>query len=460
MDEKLKNNRIVLISLFIAVEIMLLIALDLGGGSLIFKGVAALLAVILSIYLWKALAVDLSEGLYITLLPIVFYGFVTISAVAYGPPWFDNTGINTTVMNFPLWERVINMLGLIAIMLLGYFLRKTNVFSQRTVFLLIFAGLAVPVLISLFATLINYGFFHTIVHRDSVIFYGAQAYPIANQASMVVGFKIMTVDRSVLVTNALFITSGALGLLFLNKEKDRNDLLIISLISGIGLLTIILIGSLTSLLYLLPALIFVLLVKFNITKYFKNKIALITLSVSLGLGLLIFLTTAYNIFDVQALWQGNAITRKLFMNGKITRFYAIFVNGFTFDNFYGNVSHLAPYGTTNINVFPSGNVFFDSLWLDGILGVLALGVFAVFLIYRTYKYFVESSDGKHYKVMLVSFLLTIFAHYMFKYPFSPYIFQEDALINFFPLINNPIFLVTVFFAGYIFMSKSSTEVEK
>ena len=49
---------------------------------------------------------------------------------------------------------------------------------------------------------------------------------------------------------------------------------------------------------------------------------------------------------------------------------------------------------------------------------------------------------------------------MLRYPFKNFTYQEFSDINNFPLINSPLFLVTVFIAGYVFVLKEDKKIEE
>lgn len=455
MKEKIRQSNLALISLFLALEVVLFIALDFGNIGTVFKTLAFVLTAILTPFFFKEISVDIGKGLYSLLMPLFFYGFVTLVAPAYGS--YPEMYANEIFMQLSFMKRLINLLGVVSLLLLGYFIGKSGVFATKHIFILILAGLAVPVLISLFATLINYGFFHPFVYKNLVMYYNGQEYEVANQASLLYGFRLMVGDLKALASMAVIITSAGLGLLFVNEEKDKFTIISLSIISAVGILTLILTASFSALLYLIPALIFALLAKFDVLHKLKNKITLWVVIALFGIGLLIFLLTAYNAFNLQEVWQQNRVTRKLLYNGYMQRFYLIFKEAFGFRNIYGYFGTMVG----GVQVFPSGSFLFDVMWIDGLIGFLALVIFFVMFVIRLFKYFNNDKDEKVLKIVLVSVLLTTLFRFMLRYPFKIFTYKEfsESPINNFPLINMPIFLVTVFIAGYIFVIKDNTETD-
>lgn len=454
MKAKFKESRLALISLFLALEVVLFIALDFGNVGSVFKGLAFILAAILAPYFFEEMKLDLGRGLYVLLMPILFYALVTMVAPAYGS--YPEMYSNEVFMRLSFIARLVNLLGVLALLLLGYFIGKSGVFATKHIYIVILAGLAAPVLISLLATLINYGFFHSLLYKNMVTYYGGEEYEVIQQASMLYGFKMMTGDLDVLATMAVIIASAGFGLLFIGKDKDKFTLISLAIVSAIGVITLILTGSFIALLYLLPAFIFALLTKFNLLKKLKNKITLWIVVGLVVVGVIVFVLTAYNVFNLQTVWQSNRVTRKLLFNGYMQRFYIVFKEAVGFRNLYG-------YFITIIlgdKIFPTGNFLFDVMWMDGLIGFIALFAFLVMFVVRLVKHFMKDKDEMILKVVLISVLLTAFFRFMLHYPFNIFIYKEFNAINNFPLINSPIFLVTIFTAGYIFVLKEDKTEEE
>ncbi len=452
MKNKSRLENIRLLTLFLALEVMLFIAFDLGNVGILLKGVAIVFAIILLPLFWKETKADLADGLYFLLMPLFFYGIFLLLSPAYAK--YDGfSSPSQTIMNYSMFERLISAFSLLAIILLGYFLQKSRVFSTKVVYITVLTGLALPLLISLIATLSSFGFFHTLLYKGKVIFYNGQAYRVDNQASLLYGFKIMNVDIDVLINSALFITSAATGLLFVKKESDKFVTVSLASIAGIGLLTIVLTGSFLSLIFLLPALVFALLKRFDLLKKLDNKTVGIVLLSILGVGLIVFLVGAFNVFNIQALYQRVPLLRKLLFNSYMQRFYIIFSETFRQFVLTGFISSYAG----SMKVFPSHSLFFDVLWIDGLVSFLLLLAFLVLAIIVIYRYLKKSEDEASLKVALISVFITIFFRSLLNYPFNKFIYDEFMAINNFPLINQPEFLVFIFTIGYMFIPKTKLE---
>ena len=116
MKKQLQNKTLVLISLFLALEVMLFIALDFGGIGPIFKILALVLTAILIPFFFQELKDDLGKGLYVLLMPLLFYGLVTMFAPAYGG---DSVGyLNATFLGMTIFDKVVNLVGILSILLI------------------------------------------------------------------------------------------------------------------------------------------------------------------------------------------------------------------------------------------------------------------------------------------------------------------------------------------------------
>ena len=84
MKNKSRVENIRLLTLFLALELMLFIAFDLGNIGVVLKGIAIVFAIILLPLFWKETKADLASGLYFLLMPLFFYGVFLLLSPAYG----------------------------------------------------------------------------------------------------------------------------------------------------------------------------------------------------------------------------------------------------------------------------------------------------------------------------------------------------------------------------------------
>ncbi|HZJ89316.1 MAG TPA: hypothetical protein VFD05_01350 [Bacilli bacterium] len=453
---KLYLEKVYPLAIFLAVELMFLISFNFGDGSFILRIIALVLAVLLTPVLFKELDVSLSKGLFLIIAPLFLYSMVTLFAPAYQ--------INNEVMHMDnifmqrsTFQLVFNVLGTLSFVLLGYFVSRAKMIKPIYIILAIFGGFALLLLISLLATLINYGPFYRLIYANQVNFYHGQPYNVSSQSSYLLGFKVITANYQVLSNLAVSLTALALGFLFLNDFKNKLVVISISVIAGIGLLTLILLPDFLALLFLVPAIGLGLFLKFKLHRIKGVNIALYVVLGVIGLSAITFLLTAFNVFNITSLLESNKITRKLFLNGLFMRFYGVLRDSFDSRFIFGfNYAYSLETGT---KVFPTGNFLFDSLRLDGLFGFVFLVVFLAFAIVTFVRYWNKSEDEAAFKFMFIAFFVTVFARFMFYYPYNIYIFRNDFWrIDHFPFVESSYFALLAFAVGYAHIDQTKKEV--
>lgn len=451
MDKKVLTQKGLPLLVFLSLEVMLFIVSNFADSLFFLKGISILIFLLLIPFYWKDIKNDFSKGLFDIIIPLVFYGFVVALAPSYGT---GDAALN--VLNFTIFQKIINLLSLVSIALTGYLIRKSKLFSSHAVYLVILCGLALPVFISLIATLINYGFFHTLLYKNKVVFYEGQAYNLSQQVSFLYGFGIHTVSVNVLTTSGLLLASIGLALVFLSKNIKKHELIIFVVIAFIGISSLVLTGTFLALLFLLPSVVFLLIIKFNLMRYLKLKPVKFTLLGLAVAGVLIFVLTAFNVGNIQDFLSQNVITRKLLLNSYFKKFYVVLVEAISFRNITGTYyMHYTDYS----KVFPTGNVLFDVMWMDGLFGFLAVAAFIILFIRVLVKNYKFGSEDKMFKIALICGFLTIFTAYMLIYPYNQFVYDELSAYDKFPLINSTVFLSAVFFSGFL-NNVEITEVKK
>ena len=118
MKDKIRESKLALISLFLALEVVLFIALDFGNIGPVFKALAFLLTAILAPFFFEEMKVDLGQGLYVLLMPILFYALVTLVAPAYGSCLLYTSLSLTNALTGRVMV-FIHHLGRLSVMILG-----------------------------------------------------------------------------------------------------------------------------------------------------------------------------------------------------------------------------------------------------------------------------------------------------------------------------------------------------
>lgn len=351
--------------------------------------------------------------------------------------------------------------GLISFFLLAYIIRRTDGFKHKYVPYMILGGFALLVSVSLIATLYNYGAFYRLIYQNMVNYYAGKPYLVAKQSSYLLGFNIATVDSKALVNIALFLASSLVTLLFIKEKNNRKQILILSGLGLIGILTIALLPDFTALVFLIPSFAFALLYKYDQLKTKWFKITALSILGLVGLSIIVGLFCAFGNQTVINLLSSNGFTRKIFLNSKVLVYYQVIRDSFVKGAFFGvpftypvNEFPLST-GITVKDAFPTGNFLMDALREVGWIGFLSLLIFVVFSVKVVINYLDKSEDPKHIKTLFVSLLIMIFVRYFFFYPHALYSFTSEFWsINYFPLIESHVFTIVIFLLGYMYLPNS------
>lgn len=445
-ENKTYREKIFPLAIFLTVELLFLIGFNFGNFSTLLRVIAVLLALVLAPVLFKELQLSLSKGLFFVVAPLFLYSFVTVFAPAY-QSGSGITDIDYILMSRSIFSLLFNALGIIALVVLGYFVSKTDFINPLYIFATIFGGLALLLIVSLFATMINYGPFYRYIYADRVNFYYGETYNIADQSSFLLGFKIITADYRLLSNLALFLSAAGGGFLFVSDFKDKKLVSLLSVATLLGVLTLILLPDFRALIYLIPALFIGALIKFKVTKMKHFKIGLYVVGSIVALTAGIMLLAAFNSFNIVGLLDKTRVARKLFLNGRLQKFYAVLRESFNTDYLFG--LHYTRNLTTGDLVFPTGNIIFDSLRIDGLFAAIFLLLFFVFSAKSLYNYWQKGAHHLALKFMILSSVITIFIRFMLHYPFYGYIHHEQFWsVDYFPLIESQYFALFAFIVGF------------
>lgn len=458
--EKYDNN-VKLVFLFIIFELLFFVALNLGGLIKIFEIVALILvAVSIPVFL-KAMKGDFSTELLIYASPMIIYGVALLFSYTYKAAPEGAMSQGYIFMGRSTLDLLVSILGVASFFMLGVFINKHDYFTDRVksyIPLAIFAGIFLLVFISFVGTMFHYGAFYNTIYAGQVNYFAGKPYPISDQAMYLNGFSLITVKRSVLINAAVILTSTFSGFFFLKDAPRFKVALITSIFGVMGLVTVIFVPDFRAIIFMLPALIFALLYRFDQLNKKWFKITLMVIGALIVIALIIgFMVIADNASVINFL-KSNPVTRKIFLNSYVIKYYQIIRDSFNTQYLLG-----IPYKTpinklTNVNldyIYPSGNFFMDVLRETGWLALLAIAVFFVLTVKVVVNYLSKSEDNKFNKAVLVSFLITTFFRYFFYFPLGQYAFEEEYWsINYFPLIEQPLFIVTMFILGYMFQKNA------
>jgi hypothetical protein len=353
---------------------------------------------------------------------------------------------------------IINAVGIVAFFLIGYLSHTIKGLKFEYILFAILAGLGLLVLISMIATLVEYGPFYAIKYAGMVRFYDANYYQVNQEYAFLYGFEIVRMSVRYSMQFAFVLAVSLLSLLFISPKKEKLLFIVVAVSGGIGLLAMILVPFVAGFKLLIPAVLVALVLRFVKFPEQTPKWEKILFYVVLGLGILVLLG-----FFVIGLSGSSSLAKpfgKLGTNRYMTTIYEIIDVTFhknstavlvkDFSGIFGMANDkvgLFDGGSVSISFFTNNRVFeFTAIYEGGLfafLGLVALLVFAI-ISFRKYFHSEETLDGKKIFVFLFVFSYVLFNS--FESDCIPLIDSPTTYIS--PLTRNSLFLVMLFFLGY------------
>lgn len=446
--EKYTKNYASLIG-FLVLELLFFVAMNLADYGVFFRLVTTIIAIASAPFFLKNTDKNRLNDLFVVVLPLVLYAILVMFSPMVGTP---PNGVNYAINNIYLSNNLLEIgsigLGLVAFFMLGYAIGHSPDFKISYGLLALFGGFTVLLFISLTATLWGYGFFYREIYKGMEIFYNATGYLVSEQVKWLHGFSVIetSVDTMLLIT--LLLGSSVTGLFFIKQGMPKKGPLIIGLVAGLGVLTLIVLPSFESLIFLVPALVLTVYLKF-VKKPFKYLKQTVYIGGGLlGLLVVIGFLNALNVQPIANLISGNTLTNKLFNNYIVANWSGVIADMFNYP--FGSADALS-YAYDSGYVFSTNNIVIDVLRQTGIVGFIAFLTFIVIAVKVGYDYYKKSTDAPYIKVIILSYLLTFFVFTVFNYPYKQYIYTEGNMsyFNHFPLFTNLPFSLGLFLVGYM-----------
>ena len=343
------------------------------------------------------------------------------------------------------------LVSLPAFFALGFFVRKLKDVKSKTVIMVLGVGLAAITLFGLVSTVIEYGFFYSLIYKSTPnYYYNGIPYDVTKEMYWLGGFEFNEVFVEYGSLFALLCASFLPGLLFISPKKDRNEFIISAGVGGIGLLTLIVISNWKALVVLVLACEFALIYKFLKNNKNIQKILGISFVSIIGLGILFFIIALIN---AAIGFKFTGILEKIFVSNSIMNkctpvFEALFEKGGS--NLFG----LQPTVLNETITMKETSIFVVQLLKEvGLFGTLIFIGFVIMMGYFLYNYIKNSDDSDHMKVILVTMLLTFF---IFETLFNVILIAPHGeAYNAF--LRSPELLVIIFVFGFIFITPSKKE---
>lgn len=422
---------------FLILEIVALTAFNFGNAGYIFGLAGVLLAVFGMFFVYNI--EEKKKKLLWLLLP--FGLLLLVSAIG---------SFNGFSKNFSLLSNISLLLSLPAFLILGFVIRKLNDVKPKTVLLVVGGGLAAITFFGLASTIIQYGFFYSLIYKSKPLyFFNGWPYDVTQEMYWLNGFSFGEVFIEYGSLFALLCASFLPGLLFVSPKKERNEFIVGSVIGGIGLLTLLIIPNWKALVILVLASAFALAFKFLKNHKKVQKILGISFISLVCIGIIFFVIALINASTgfkfggfLERIFEKNAIMLKCQETLKML-FYK------DFNGTHTNLLGLAPYEYNKDALLEETGIFEVQLLKEvGLLGTFIFIGFILVMGYFSFNYIKKSKDEDSVKSINVTMLLSFFLFETLFFIASYKVHDEGSYT---PFLRSPSLLVMLFLFGYTFM---------
>ncbi|MFA7032332.1 MAG: hypothetical protein WC201_02065 [Bacilli bacterium] len=430
------------VAVFFTFEVLAFIAFSLGTSYILYSVLSLVLLIVLLLVTIRQLNKDGLATYAFFLFPIFVYGLLNALSIFSQDSLFVLNGLAFLIP-----------IGMTCFAACGYLVSAIKSFNIGKALFVIYSALAILTLINLFATMIEFAPFYTLLYRDKYIYYNGaiSEVPISQMAFALLGFSVSEVSVEYFSLFPSLLLSAVIPLFFLKFKENKTIFLLYTGYVFLGfislLMTVSKITLISDFLVFIVVVLVLLFAKFN-WKGKILKIILIIFGCFFILGFIVMFLNAQEdaaglFASVQNVISNNAILDRLFNgNGLVIRYNAI-LNWLMKTNSDGQFVCLFGFVHTS-DVYPSNSWFFDNLMTSGIFGSIFFLFFVIVGIRRLIIYFRQSQDLLPYRAMLVAFVLSFFAFSLINYDATPYIFSKTLS----PIYLSGPFLVVLFLMSY------------
>ena len=427
-----KNKSIVT---FLILEIIALTAFNFGNASYIFALAGGILSIFAGIFV--VFTVENKKSLLPFLIPVGLLFFVSVLG-----------SFNSFSKGFSTLSNISLLVSLPGFLILGFALRKFDDVKPRTVLLVLGGALAGITLFGMLSTLVEYGFFYSLLYRNTPnYYYNGIPYDVTKEMFWLNGFSFGEVYIEYGSLFGVITGSFLVGLLFLSPKKERNDFIICAAVGGIGLLSLLILPNFKAIILLLVASVFAFIYKFLKNNKKVLKILGILFVVGVGVAILFFFISMINVavgYKLPGFLNRIFVQNRIML--KVTPIYeALFAKvGNKLVHFFGlNTT----YYSGDLAVWLESNIFEVELLKEvGLIGTIVFGAFLITMGYFVYHYLKNSEDHDYIKSVLIVMLL---GYFIYESLFNVILISphEESYEAF---LRTPSLLVMLFVFGYIF----------
>ena len=418
------------ITMFLIFECIALLCFCLGGISTIFHYIGFVIAIFSFIFSYKNFDKKEIGSLLLIGIPVLIIGICCAFGKLFG-------GFNNFASNFAVF------LAIPGFFLLGLSARRIKSFSIETALICMGVGAALLVLISLFSTWIQYGFFYTLLYKNTPnYYYNGVLFNVTAEMSWLNGLKFSEVSLKYGGIFGVCLCAAIPALLFISPKKQTRKFVLVSAIGLVGLLSIITLVNVSALIFLVPILLIIIVYRFLIGHNSAMRVLKIVLLVLVGLiCLFLFFATLNAIIPaIRNLTSSNGFLNRIFnLNRLIRPFNDVLSAAVKPFNLFG--FPLFDAGDVEMKnetiIFENtGNFVLEITKEGGIFALLSLIMVIVLFVLSMIKYLKKSKDSQAIKVTILSLTLSFLLYCSFNWDIVPFTHSGDyvSVCRSFPFI--------------------------
>lgn len=414
METTSKKDDFASIVTFLIFECVALASFCLGGVATVFQYVG--FGVSILAFAFAAKNIDKKEigSLVLIGAPVIILGALCAFGKLFGG--FSYFGSNLGVF-----------LAIPGFFLLGISSRRIKGFNVETALLCIGVGAAILVLVGLFSTWVQYGFFYTLLYKNTPnYYYNGALYDVTNEMSWLSGLKLNEVSIKYAGIFGVSLCAAIPALMFISPKKDTRKFIIVAAIGLVGILSIVTIVNVVALIFLIPIVIVAVLYKFGINNSEVRKGTKTGLLILFGFIAVFLLVAVINALvpAVQNMTSTKPILDRIFNSNRIMKpFNEVLQCTFKSYNLLGFPLY-APGDTQMMNetviYTNTGNFVLEITKEGGLFALLAMLMILVVSAISVTKYIGKSKDSNAIKVAVVSLLVGFTFYCLFNWDINPF----------------------------------------
>lgn len=409
---------------FLGIEAIALVCFGFAGttGLTFLRSIGFCVSLFLLPYAKRMLNIQkVDKKAWIPLIPVG----VTVLLLGFSYFWISLYSGSTFAGVF---DALLVILGLTGFFFLAIGLKSIPWMKMDYILLGVLGGLALVVLITMFYSVIRYGFFYAARFRGMVYYYDGVVFQIANEGKYLDGFKFREVSIHFAKWSGFALASAGAGLFARSFKEDKRRFLILAAFAMLGIIDLALVPFVAGLLLLIPVYIAGFLIAFfhkkeessQKVKETADKVMKILYYVLMGLvviGLIVLFADVFVGFEKSFLPKLPIIGR-FFGEGSRTAplesaisatFFSVSGSGARSINI---VSILFGMKATNVYTLPFFE--FNILWENGILAFAGVVYSIFYFMKKTRHYVFDGSQGLlKDKLIVVSMILGLFLYFSF-----------------------------------------------